>query len=122
MIQSCYSNRSKKKGYIFCGQKTCKKFLIWHFVLGGCSNFGHSCFGGHGKRANGIGGGELEEMPAGGVGGAPYDQQLVFTGPRSAPLGDLVDDAAGGPPPTSYRELRLSPFLRQWVSNRIHRI
>lgn len=26
---------------------------MFHFWIGGCSSFGHSCFGGHGKRSDG---------------------------------------------------------------------
>jgi hypothetical protein len=75
-------------------------------IAGGCSAFGHSCFGGHGKRAD-------EGLLL--VPGADSDQQqqrLVF------PAGSDGEDALS---PASSSSLvasahRFSPFLRQWVS------
>jgi hypothetical protein len=89
------------------------------FVAGGCSAFGHSCFGGHGKRADG----NVVLLP-----GPDSDQQpqLVFRTEQE----DGDDVVAQGALPPSWlanagasrrvpsplsAQYNLSPFLRQWV-------
>lgn len=75
-------------------------------IAGGCSAFGHSCFGGHGKRSDGGGG---EQMPP----ELPALETLVF------PAGDVYQPLL--PPrgdPLVRRALALEkvpPALRQWV-------
>jgi hypothetical protein len=75
-------------------------------ISGGCSAFGHSCFGGHGKRSDGGGG---EQMPP----ELPALETLVF------PAGDVYQPLL--PPrgdPLVRRALALEkmpPALRQWV-------
>ncbi|XP_049797484.1 uncharacterized protein LOC126214882 [Schistocerca nitens] len=65
---------------------------------GGCMAFGHSCFGGHGKRAD-------MEPGAEGVEGAEEAAAVA----EAAAAAALLDDAA------SPQRFRLSPFLRQWL-------
>ncbi|XP_046982905.1 uncharacterized protein LOC124552621 isoform X2 [Schistocerca americana] len=64
----------------------------------GCMAFGHSCFGGHGKRAD-------MEPGAEGVQGAEEAAAVA----EAAAAAALLDDAA------SPQRFRLSPFLRQWL-------
>lgn len=59
-------------------------------VAGGCSSFGHSCFGGHGKRSD-------DEFPAPDYQQESEPEHTVDRLPEGRP-GDLV------------------PLLRQWVS------
>jgi hypothetical protein len=88
------------------------------FVPGGCSAFGHSCFGGHGKRA------DVGSLP---LPGADSDQQqrLVFpeaeTGFVDGEEASIQPEGYGALSPASSESLvpspnRLSPFLRQWAS------
>ncbi|XP_049842615.1 uncharacterized protein LOC126293434 isoform X1 [Schistocerca gregaria] len=67
---------------------------------GGCMAFGHSCFGGHGKRAD-------MEPAAEGVEGA--EEAAAVAEAEAAAAAALLDDAA------SPQRFRLSPFLRQWL-------
>jgi len=86
-------------------RKNYNPFVI--IIAGGCSAFGHSCFGGHGKRSDGGGG---EQMPP----ELPALETLVF------PAGDVYQPLL--PPrgdPLVRRALALEkmpPALRQWVS------
>jgi hypothetical protein len=85
--------------------------------VGGCSAFGHSCFGGHGKRTDD---GVLL------IPGPDSDQQprLVFP-PTSAGADDSDDSviqsggfgamSASPSEPLVPLKHNLSPFLRQWV-------
>ncbi|XP_049842616.1 uncharacterized protein LOC126293434 isoform X2 [Schistocerca gregaria] len=66
----------------------------------GCMAFGHSCFGGHGKRAD-------MEPAAEGVEGA--EEAAAVAEAEAAAAAALLDDAA------SPQRFRLSPFLRQWL-------
>lgn len=87
-------------------------------VAGGCSSFGHSCFGGHGKRADE----GVLLLP-----GADSDQQqrLMFpareTGSEDGEDTMIQPEGYGALSPASSASLvpstnRLSPFLRQWAS------
>jgi hypothetical protein len=87
-------------------------------VAGGCSAFGHSCFGGHGKRADE----GVLLLP-----GAVSDQQQRPMFPAAETGSDDAEDAMiqpegyGALSPASSASLlpsphRLSPFLRQWAS------
>jgi hypothetical protein len=85
---------------------------------GGCSAFGHSCFGGHGKRADD---GVLL------IPGPDSDQQSRLVFPPTAAAGsedsdDAVIQAGGFGALSASRSEQLvpsshnlSPFLRQWV-------
>lgn len=77
--------------------------MYFFLPLGGCSSFGHSCYGGLGKRGEVVGNEELlqdvqEDNP-----------EIVFTGPRSEQHESRF--------PPIYN---LSPFLRQWVIKLIY--
>lgn len=90
------------------------------FVAGGCSAFGHSCFGGHGKRTDG----NAILLP-----GPDSDQQplLVFR-PEEEDADDAMVQQGALPsawsatagisprqPPPLPAKYNLTPFLRQWV-------
>ncbi|PNF20850.1 hypothetical protein B7P43_G11826 [Cryptotermes secundus] len=86
---------------------------------GGCSSFGHSCFGGHGKRADE----GVLLLP-----GADSDQQqrLMFpareTGSEDGEDTMIQPEGYGALSPASSASLvpsanRLSPFLRQWLQS-----
>nr|CAD7261688.1 unnamed protein product [Timema shepardi] len=72
--------------------------------MGGCSAFGHACFGGHGKRSEGevmlVPGPESDQQ------GPGEDEQLFLGGGRD-----------GGNDFSRTPIIRLSPFLRQWLAN-----
>ena len=85
--------------------------------VGGCSAFGHSCFGGHGKRAD-------EGVLL--IPGPDSDQQSRLVFPPTAARAEGSDDAvirSGGfgelsaspSEPLVPSPNNLSPFLRQWV-------
>ncbi|XP_023720028.1 neuropeptide CCHamide-2 isoform X2 [Cryptotermes secundus] len=85
----------------------------------GCSSFGHSCFGGHGKRADE----GVLLLP-----GADSDQQqrLMFpareTGSEDGEDTMIQPEGYGALSPASSASLvpsanRLSPFLRQWLQS-----
>lgn len=91
--------------------KSKKKQLKKHFLfidLGGCATFGHSCYGGMGKRMSSS---DLltneEVLQDVQQEGNPAD--IVFTGPR----GDV--DMEPERKITLQQLYNLSPFLRQWV-------
>lgn len=69
--------------YIAKAQK--KSTQQFSFFVGGCANFGHSCYGGMGKRASN---GDLydtnEEVLQNGFQDAEENPAFVFTGPRSS--------------------------------------
>ncbi|XP_063230421.1 neuropeptide CCHamide-2 [Bacillus rossius redtenbacheri] len=69
----------------------------------GCSSFGHSCFGGHGKRSD-------EAMLAA---GPPMPQQ----GPGEDEQVYLGSGRDGGNDFSRQPGLRVPPFLRQWLES-----
>ncbi|XP_025828883.1 uncharacterized protein LOC108734337 [Agrilus planipennis] len=77
------------------------------FVQGGCSTFGHSCYGGMGKRAND------EEVNAEVFQEIEQDNpEIIFTGPRNSE----VDETWAPEPKLSLQQYRhFSPYLKQWL-------
>ena len=87
------------------------------FFAGGCSVFGHSCFGGHGKRADeGVlllpgSDSDLQSrlvFPPAGTASEGRDEDAVQAGHYGALSPSLSETLV----PSSHN---LSPFLRQWV-------
>ncbi|KAK9876488.1 hypothetical protein WA026_013864 [Henosepilachna vigintioctopunctata] len=76
-------------------------------ISGGCANFGHSCYGGMGKRALDIASSNDEF-----VADMPYAQDagLVFTGPRSGGYNSYPRERMS---PQQYEQL--SRILKQWI-------
>ncbi|XP_025828882.1 uncharacterized protein LOC112904027 [Agrilus planipennis] len=72
----------------------------------GCSTFGHSCYGGMGKRAND------EEVNAEVFQEIEQDNpEIIFTGPRNSE----VDETWAPEPKLSLQQYRhFSPYLKQW--------
>ncbi|XP_069674948.1 neuropeptide CCHamide-2 [Periplaneta americana] len=89
----------------------------------GCSAFGHSCFGGHGKRADEdvllLPGSESEQQPR--LVFPPSESGAEEGEDRSGAYGARSASSSSGvssliPPPHSA-QYNLSPFLRQWLQS-----
>jgi len=85
--------------------------------VGGCSAFGHSCFGGHGKRADEdvllIPGPDSDQQsrlvfPPTAAGAEGSDESVIQTGGFGALSASPSEQLVPSPH-------NLSPFLRQWV-------
>ncbi|GLV44150.1 CCHamide-2 [Carabus blaptoides fortunei] len=82
----------------------------------GCQAFGHSCYGGHGKRVDSRFGSAPEEVSYGSNQQAGLND-MVFTAPRSLPnTGPLENQEDTQVRQNMPQDLyNLSPFLRQWL-------
>ncbi|XP_066997052.1 neuropeptide CCHamide-2 [Anabrus simplex] len=77
----------------------------------GCSAFGHSCFGGHGKRAD-------EDVVLTPGADSEQSRSLYDTAPLNEDDERVLANAIGNlVRPADSVPLRLSPFLRQWLQS-----
>ncbi|KAJ8955009.1 hypothetical protein NQ318_000441 [Aromia moschata] len=78
------------------------------YIEGGCMNFGHSCYGGMGKRAS-----ELVDTNEEVLQDIQEDENpaLVFTGPRSSYKPKLSQRL------TQQQYDNISRVIRQWIQN-----
>ncbi|CAG7834198.1 unnamed protein product [Allacma fusca] len=76
-----------------------------HQVQGGCSRFGHSCFGAHGKRAESVVPGSSVDLNVPTAGELAYGQ----------PLRDLYNSFPQQQQPPSRYLNRMSPYLFEWA-------
>ncbi|XP_046398790.1 neuropeptide CCHamide-2 [Ischnura elegans] len=81
----------------------------------GCSAFGHSCFGGHGKRADvpsDVGSSDFQSMQQ------PSQEVFISTADEaSPPYQDPAGPAYESSPQRFLTWSKMQPFLRQWLES-----